>query len=62
MCNEYHGTNFSTSGLTLLGSTQRGAFVDYKYKIDKYAVMTGTTPKISVNYQCNVSKDGNPIQ
>ena len=58
MCNEYHGTNFSTSGLTLLGSTQRGAFVDYKYRV----TMKNSTARISVNYQCNVSKDGNPIQ
>ncbi len=52
MCNEYHGTNFSTSGLTLLGSTQRGAFVDYKYRV----TMKNSTARISVNYQCNVSK------
>ena len=58
ICNEYHGTNFSTSGLTLLGSTQRGAFVDYKYRV----TMKNSTARISVNYQCNVSKDGNPIQ
>ena len=58
MCSEYHGTSFSTSGLTLLGSTQRGAFVDYKYRV----TMKNSTARISVNYQCNVSKDGNPIQ
>ena len=52
MCRPEYGGSLTTSGLILVKAEERGAFIDYKYKV------IDTHPIISVVYGCAVSKNG----